>query len=181
MRSLRRQMGLVTQETALFDDTIFNNIAHGNRHAPREQVLEAARRAYAHDFIEAFPQGYETRIGEQGRLISGGQRQRIALARAILRDPAILILDEATSAIDVESEAYIQRALEEFRRGRVTLIISHRLSVLSMVDRVVVLDRGRIVAQGTDAELVKNSPAYQRLRDLYFQEAVNPPSYRRTA
>ncbi|HXG12319.1 MAG TPA: ABC transporter transmembrane domain-containing protein [Gemmataceae bacterium] len=170
MRSLRRHIGLVTQETRLFDDTVFNNIAHGNRHAPQEQVFEAARRAYAHDFILALPDGYETRIGEQGARLSGGQRQRIALARAFLRDPAILILDEATSAIDVESEALIQRALEEFCRGRTTLVISHRLSVLSMVDRIVVLDRGVIVAQGSDAELVQTCPAYRRLRDLYFQE-----------
>jgi ABC-type multidrug transport system fused ATPase/permease subunit len=170
MRSLRRQLGLVTQETALFDDTIFNNIAHGDRHAPRERVEEAARRAYAHDFIKNLPEGYETRIGEQGARLSGGQRQRIALARAFVRDPSILILDEATSAVDVESEALIQRALEEFRRGRTTLLISHRLSVLSLVDRVILLDRGIIVAQGTDAELVRTNPGYRRLRELYFQE-----------
>jgi ATP-binding cassette subfamily B protein/subfamily B ATP-binding cassette protein MsbA len=176
LRSLRRQLGLVTQETALFDDTVFNNIAHGNRHAPQEQVIHAARQAFAHDFIMNLPQGYDTVIGEQGTRISGGQRQRIALARAILRDPSILILDEATSAIDVESEALIQRALEQFRRGRTIVIISHRLSVLSMVDRIVVLDQGRIVAQGTDAELLQSCPTYRRLREIYFQDGGTPPS-----
>lgn len=170
MRSLRRQMGLVTQETRLFDDTIFNNIAHGNRHAPREQVIEAAIRAKAHEFIMEFPEGYDKVVGEQGARLSGGQKQRLALARAFLRDPALLILDEATSAIDVASEEKIQRALEEYCRGRTTLIISHRLSVLSMVDRIVVLDHGQILAQGTDAELIQNCPAYRRLRDVYFQE-----------
>jgi ATP-binding cassette, subfamily B, bacterial MsbA len=171
LRSLRQQLGLVTQETALFDDTIFNNIAHGNRQAPAEHVIEAARQAFAHDFITTLPLGYETRIGEQGGRLSGGQRQRIALARAFLRDPSILILDEATSAVDVESEVLIQRALEKFRRGRTTVIISHRLSVLSLVDRIIMLDRGMIVAQGSDAELIQTSPLYRRMRDLYFQES----------
>jgi ABC-type multidrug transport system fused ATPase/permease subunit len=180
-RSLRRQLGLVTQETALFDDTVFNNIRHGNPHAAREQVLAAARRAYAHDFIEKLPQGYDTIIGEQGVRVSGGQRQRIALARAILRDPSILILDEATSAVDVESEALIQRALEQFREGRATLIISHRLSVLSLVDRIIMLDRGVVVAQGTDAELVQTCPAYRRLRELYFMETGGRVAQRQPA
>jgi ATP-binding cassette subfamily B protein/subfamily B ATP-binding cassette protein MsbA len=171
LRSLRRQLGLVTQETALFDDTVYNNIARGNRHASREQVEEAARQAFAHDFIVQLPQGYQTRIGEQGTRLSGGQRQRIALARAMLRNPSILILDEATSAVDVESEALIQRALEKFRAGRTTLIISHRLSILSLVDRIVMLDHGVVVAQGSDAELIQTSASYRRLRDLYFQEA----------
>jgi ABC-type multidrug transport system fused ATPase/permease subunit len=181
LRSLRRHMGLVTQDARLFDDTIFNNIAHGNRHAPREQVLDAARRAFADEFIEGFPDGYDTRVGEQGILISGGQRQRIALARAFLRDPSILILDEFSSQIDVQSEALIHRALGEFSRGRTTLIISHRLSVLSMVDRVVMLDRGQIVAQGTDAELVQTCPAYRRLREVYFQEGNDGSDARQSA
>jgi ABC-type multidrug transport system fused ATPase/permease subunit len=171
LRSLRRQIGLVTQETALFDDTIFNNIAHGNRHAAREKIIEVAKQAFAHDFIMNLPQNYDTFIGEHGARLSGGQRQRIALARAFLRDPSILILDEATSAVDVESEVLIQRALEKFRRGRTTLIISHRLSVLSLVDRIFLLDHGIITAEGTDNELVQSSPAYRRLRELYFQES----------
>ena len=173
IRSLRRQIGLVTQETALFDDTIFNNIAHGNRHASREKIIEVAKQAFAHDFIMNLPQNYETMIGEHGARLSGGQRQRIALARAFLRDPSILILDEATSAVDVESEVLIQRALEKFRRGRTTLIISHRLSVLSLVDRIVLLDHGVITAEGSDSDLVQSSPAYRRLRELYFQESGN--------
>ncbi|MCS6851942.1 MAG: ABC transporter ATP-binding protein/permease [Gemmataceae bacterium] len=178
LRSLRQQFGLVTQETTLFDDTIYNNIRHGNHRASREQILEAARQAFAHDFIAQLPQGYDTLIGEQGARLSGGQRQRIALARAMLRDPSILILDEATSAVDVESEALIQRALEKFRRGRTTIIISHRLSILSMVDRIIMLERGTVVAQGTDAELLRTSAAYRRLREIYFQESGG---YRQTA
>jgi ATP-binding cassette, subfamily B, bacterial MsbA len=172
LRSLRRQIGLVTQETALFDDTIFNNIAHGNRHASRDKILEASKQAFAHDFIMNLPQNYDTPIGEHGARLSGGQRQRIALARAFLRDPSILILDEATSAVDVESEVLIQRALEKFRRGRTTLIISHRLSVLSLVDRILLLEHGQVTAQGTDAELTQSCPTYRRLRDLYFQEGT---------
>lgn len=180
LSSLRRQIGLVTQEIALFDDTVHNNIAHGNHAASREQVIAAAQQAFAHDFILQLPHSYETRIGEQGLRLSGGQRQRIALARAMLRDPSILVLDEATSAVDVESENLIQRALEKFRAGRTTLIISHRLSILSLVDRVIMLDRGVIVAQGTDAELLRTSPAYRRLRDLYFQDANSHLTQRQT-
>lgn len=181
LRSLRRHVGLVTQEARLFDDAIYNNIAHGNRHAPREQVIEAARRAYAHDFIIGFPEGYEKVVGEQGVRVSGGQRQRIALARAFLRDPRVLILDEFSNQIDLESEALIHRALEEFSRGRTTVIVTHRLSVLSMVDRVVMLDRGRIVAQGTDAQLIQTCPGYRRLRELYYQEASQETATRQTA
>jgi ATP-binding cassette, subfamily B, bacterial MsbA len=180
-RSLRRQFGLVTQETALFDDTVFNNIHFGDPHAPREQVLKAARQTYAHEFIEALPHGYDTVIGEQGIRLSGGQRQRIALARAMLRNPSVLVLDEATSAVDVESESAIHRALEQFREGRITLIISHRLSVLSLVDRIVMLDRGVVVAQGTDAELVRTCAAYRRLRDLYFMENGSQIGQQQTA
>jgi ABC-type multidrug transport system fused ATPase/permease subunit len=180
-RSLRRQLGLVTQETALFDDTVFNNIHFGDPHASSEHVLKAARQAHAHGFIEALPNGYDTIIGEQGIRVSGGQRQRIALARAILRNPSILILDEATSAIDVESEAEIQRALEEFRVGRTTLIISHRLSILSLVDRIVMLDRGVVVAQGADTQLAQTCAAYRRLRDLYFMENGSLFTQRQTA
>ncbi len=128
LRSLRQQIGLVTQQTILFDDTIYNNIAYGAVHGTtREQVIAAAKEAYAHKFIEALPEGYETRMGEMGTALSGGQRQRIALARAILRDPAILILDEATSSLDVESESLIHKALVDFKRGRTMVMVTHRL------------------------------------------------------
>ncbi|MFN4261205.1 MAG: ABC transporter ATP-binding protein [Gemmataceae bacterium] len=181
LHSLRRQIGLVPQETALFDDTVLANIANGNRQATRDQIEQAARQAFAHDFIVHLPQGYDTLIGEQGGRLSGGQRQRIALARAILRDPSILILDEATSAVDVESEALIQQALERFRKGRITIVIAHRLSILSMVDRIILLDRGVILAQGSDAELLQTCPAYRRLRDFYFQDAAMMSNQRQSA
>ena len=143
LRDLRGQIGLVTQETVLFDDTVFNNIRYGAPQATREEVIEAAKQAHAHRFIEhELPDGYETVAGTLGGRLSGGQRQRIALARAILRDPAILILDEATSQIDLESEQAIQQVLETFIRNRTTIIITHRLAVLSLADRIVVMQDG---------------------------------------
>lgn len=169
LRSLRQQVGLVTQETILFDDTIYNNIAYGRRRARREDVERAAARAFAHDFITRLPCGYQTIIGEGGAKLSGGQKQRLSLARAILRDPGILILDEFTSQYDPESEALIHRALREFIRGRTTLMITHRLHTLEIADRIVVLDAGKIAAVGTHAELLASCPAYQRLHEAQFQ------------
>ena len=169
LRSLRQQIGLVTQDTLLFDENIFNNIAYGHRHATREQVEEAAHRAFAHEFIMKLEKGYETRVGEAGAKLSGGQRQRLALARAILRNPSILILDEFTSQYDTESEALIHRALKEFTRDRTTFVITHRLNTLEIADRIVVLENGRIAAVGTHPELLGTCPAYQRLHEAQFQ------------
>ncbi len=171
-RGLRRKIGVVTQEVILFDDTIFNNIAYGARRPTREQVEEAARKAFAHDFIMTFPRGYQTRVGELGRSVSGGQKQRLALARAILRNPSILILDEFTSAIDVTDEALIHQALKEFKVGRTTFLITHRLNTLEIADRIVVLDRGRIAAVGVHAELMRTCPLYQRLQEAQTQRMV---------
>jgi ABC-type multidrug transport system fused ATPase/permease subunit len=169
LRSLRSQIGMVTQETILFDATVADNIAYGSRHPSREQIEEAARRAYAHGFIAALPAGYDTVLGERGSALSGGQRQRIALARAMLRDPSILILDEATSAVDIQDEALIRRAIEEFARGRTTFLITHNLGSLQFADRIVLLNEGRVEAVGTEADLRKNSPLFRRLYEIHFQ------------
>ncbi|MBX9791074.1 MAG: ABC transporter ATP-binding protein/permease [Pirellulales bacterium] len=172
-QDLRCQLGLVTQETLLFDDTVANNIQYGSPHASRAQIIEAARQAHAHRFIEEqLANGYDTVVGPKGGRLSGGQRQRIALARAILRDPAILILDEATSQIDTESERLIQRVLEQFVRNRTTIIITHRPATLALAQRVLVMDRGRIVAQGSHDELLACSDFYGRLHQLEFRESA---------
>jgi ATP-binding cassette, subfamily B, bacterial MsbA len=167
LRSLRQRVGIVTQDTILFDHTIYNNIAYGSRRAKPEEIEEAAQRAFAHEFILAQPKGYQTRIGEIGSKLSGGQRQRLALARVILRNPSILILDEFTSAADTESEALIHRAMKEFMVGRTTFVITHRLHTLEIADRIVVLEKGRIAAVGTHAELLAGCPPYQRLQEAY--------------
>ncbi len=168
IRSLRSQIGFVTQETILFEATIADNIAYGTRHATRQQIEDAARKAHAHQFITSFPQGYDTLVGERGSNLSGGQRQRIALARAMLRDPAILILDEATSAVDIQDEALIRRAIEDFTRDRTTFLITHNLGTLQFADRIVLMNAGRVEAVGTDAELRRSSPLYRRLNEIHF-------------
>ena len=170
LRSLRRQVGIVLQETILFQDTIANNIAYGDPHASRESIIRAAERAYAHQFIAAMPQGYDTMIGERGHGLSGGQRQRIALARAMLRDPSILILDEATSAVDIQDEVLIRKAIEEFARGRTTFLITHNLATLQLADRIVLLEAGRVEAVGTDQELKRTSALYRRLHEIHYHQ-----------
>jgi ATP-binding cassette subfamily B protein/subfamily B ATP-binding cassette protein MsbA len=172
LRSLRQQIGLVTQKPILFDDTIYNNIAYGTRGARPEDVEKAARLAGAHDFITEKPEGYGRQVGEVGGQISGGQMQRIALARAILRNPTILILDEFTSAADPASKAEIHRAVQEFKRGRTTFIITHEMQSLEMADRILVLDEGRVAALGTHADLLAGSPIYQRLQQAHGQRLV---------
>ncbi|MCA9485184.1 MAG: ATP-binding cassette domain-containing protein, partial [Nitrospina sp.] len=173
VRDLRLQIGLVTQEPFLFNDTVLNNIKYGSPHATDEQVIEAARQAHADSFIEKkLEHGYETVVGNGGGKLSGGQRQRIAIARAILRDPRILILDEATSQIDIESEQLIHRVLEKFIRTRTTLIITHRLETLALADRILVMDAGQIVDLGSHDELIARCDTYRRLYQTEFRQSA---------
>ena len=170
LRSLRKQIGLVTQDTLLFADTIYHNIGYGSRHATREQILDASRRAFADEFISKFPQGYDTRVGEHGVRLSGGQKQRIAIARAILHDPAILILDEAMSQIDSDSEMKISQALREFTKDRTVLMIAHRFQTVISAEMIIVLDHGRVAGMGTHAQLIDTCSAYRKLYENQFKE-----------
>jgi subfamily B ATP-binding cassette protein MsbA len=176
LASLRRQIALVTQDTILFDDTVRANIAYGRPDATEAQVREAARAAYAEDFIERFPQGFDTRIGELGNRLSGGQKQRLCIARALLKDAPILILDEATSALDTASEMLVQRALENLMRGRTTFVIAHRLSTIRFANRIMVLSDGRIVESGSHADLMARQGEYFKLHQLQFQKAPAEPA-----
>ncbi|MCG9647332.1 ABC transporter ATP-binding protein/permease [Vibrio brasiliensis] len=166
---LRQQMALVPQQPALFSHDVFHNIRYGNPEATDEQVIEAAKKAHAHDFIVNLPQGYNSFLGERGVRLSGGQRQRIAIARAILKDPNILLLDEATSALDSESEHHVQQALEELMQGRTTIIIAHRLSTIKHADKIAVLDQGTLVDVGNHSQLMVSCELYQRLVELQFK------------
>ena len=180
-KSLREQVGLVTQETFLFHDTIFSNIQFGRLDATPEEVREAARAAYAHDFIMAQPKGYQTVIGDKGCLLSGGQQQRLAIARAVLKNAPILLLDEATSSLDSESEQQIQKALAELATGRTVIAIAHRLSTVLSANQIIVMDGGRIKEIGTHAELLEKSGYYRRLYDHQFnrisEESAAEPAF----
>jgi subfamily B ATP-binding cassette protein MsbA len=163
LSSLREQIALVSQHVTLFNDTLANNIAYGLFDVSEAQIQEAAKLAYADEFIQKLPQGYNTKIGENGVLLSGGQRQRLAIARAILKDAPILILDEATSALDSESERYIQDALEKLMKNRTTLVVAHRLSTIQRADKIIVMNQGRIVEQGHHQQLLAMNGHYAQL------------------
>jgi ATP-binding cassette, subfamily B, bacterial MsbA len=170
LASLRAQIGVVTQETILFNDTVRNNVAYGQPHVTEESVIEAAKAALAHDFIMRLPEGYDTMIGERGLRLSGGERQRIAIARALLKNAPILILDEATSSLDTESESLVQGALQNLISGRTVFVIAHRLTTVRHADRIVVLEGGRIADSGTHEDLLTRLGTYRKLYELQFME-----------
>lgn len=167
--SLRNLMGVVTQETILFNDTVWNNVAYGHEHASEERVHDAARAANAHDFIMAMPQEYQTIIGDRGVKLSGGEKQRLAIGRALFKNPPILIFDEATSSLDSESEALVQEAIDRLMKGRTVFVIAHRLSTIQNVDKIVVLDHGRIVQIGDHKSLMEKGGLYKRLYQMQFK------------
>jgi subfamily B ATP-binding cassette protein MsbA len=166
LAALRALVSVVTQQTYLFNDTVRANIAYGSSEADDAGIIEAAKAAFAHEFIEKLPAGYDTVIGEMGVQLSGGQRQRLAIARALLKDAPVLILDEATSALDSESEHAVQAAVESLMTGRTTLVIAHRLSTVRRADRILVVEDGRIVGSGTHGELLEKGSLYKRLHEL---------------
>jgi len=181
LSSLRRQIGMVTQETTLFDDTVRANLAIGNEAANFAQIVDAAKAAHAHDFISRLPKGYDTLVGERGVLLSGGERQRLAIARALIKDPPILILDEATSQLDADSEHLITDALERLCEGRTVLLIAHRLSTVRLAGRIVVIQEGRIVEQGSHDELLKASVLYRRFCERQMLDAGTRAEWAREA
>ncbi len=168
LHALRERIGIVPQDAVIFSSSALENIRYGKPNATDDEVKAAAQAAFAHAFIMALPEGYETFLGERGVRLSGGQRQRIAIARAMLKNPPLLLLDEATSALDAESERMVQAALESAMRGRTTLVIAHRLATVQQADRILVLDHGRLVEQGSHVELVKQGGIYARLAELQF-------------
>ncbi len=174
LASLRSRIGIVSQQTILFNDTVFNNIIYGSPDRSRDEVVQAARQAHALKFIEELPQGFDTLIGDQGVRLSGGERQRLSIARALLKDAPILILDEATSSLDSESELEVQKAIENLMKSRTTFVIAHRLSTVRNADRIIVLSQGRIVEQGRHKELLDLHGEYFRLHQLQFQEKPVP-------
>jgi ATP-binding cassette subfamily B multidrug efflux pump len=175
LESLRQQIGIVLQETVLFAGTIRENIAYGRPDASEEEVVAAAKAAEAHEFITGFEQGYDARVGERGVTLSGGQKQRIAIARALLVDPRILILDDSTSSVDVETEYHIQQALDRLRGGRTSFVIAQRISTVLNADQILVLDQGKVVAEGTHQELLRNSPLYA---EIYYSQLQSDPEPR---
>ncbi len=169
--SLRDQIAIVTQEPILFNDTVRNNIAYGNKNASDRDIENAARAAYAYEFIQNFPDGFDTNIGELGGRLSGGEKQRTCIARALLKDAPILILDEATSSLDAESETLVQKALENLMKGRTTFVIAHRLSTVAYADRIVVIVDGRIVEEGQHEELIARGGEYFKLYQMQFNDS----------
>ena len=171
LKSLRQLIGIVSQDIILFNDTVRANIAYGRKGATEQEIVDAAKAAFAHDFILELHQGYGTVIGERGIRLSGGQKQRLSIARAILKNPPILVLDEATSSLDTASEMMVQKALETLMEGRTTFVIAHRLSTVRSADRIIVFDKGRIVESGTHDELLTANGLYKKLYDLQFDDS----------
>ncbi len=165
-QSLRKLIGVVTQDSILFNDSVINNLLIGKANATEEEVIKAAKIANAHEFIVTLPFGYQTNIGDQGNKLSGGQKQRLSIARAVLKNPPIMVLDEATSALDTESEKLVQEALENLMTNRTSLVIAHRLSTIQKADQIVVMQDGRIIEMGTHAELIKNKSTYKKLVEM---------------
>ncbi|RLD78747.1 MAG: ABC transporter ATP-binding protein, partial [Bacteroidetes bacterium] len=166
IEDVRGLMGIVTQESILFNDTVFNNIAFGMHNVSEEDVIEAAKVANAHEFIDKMPEGYQTNIGDRGTKLSGGQKQRLSIARAVLRNPPILIMDEATSALDTESERLVQEALANVMSNRTSIVIAHRLSTIKFADEIIVLQKGKIVERGDHDNLIAQNGIYRKLHDL---------------
>jgi ABC-type multidrug transport system fused ATPase/permease subunit len=174
LTDIRNQVAIVPQDVLLFGGTIRENIAYGRLNASEEDILQAADRANAHEFIKGFPEGYDTIVGERGVKLSGGQRQRIAIARALLKDPVLLILDEATSSLDSESERLVQEALEELMKNRTSIIIAHRLSTIREADKIIVLEKGKVIESGNHLELMKNEGGLYRYLSQLQQETQEP-------